>query len=190
LADYADVAEKVQPNTLIFTGSFSYLPNYEAMFWFLHDIYPQVQQQIPDVCLQITGNHGNRPLPTTKNVYLTGYVDDVRPLIARSWASIVPLRTGGGTRLKILEAMALGTPVIATAKGAQGIEAEPGKHLLIADTPQAFAEAIIELLQSPSLCQQLAANAYNLIQEKYDWVKVMPRFLNLVEHIAHPKPLL
>lgn len=113
-ADYAGFDQTPAPNSLIFTGSFSYYPNYEAMNWFLGEVYPLVQAAVPEVNLSITGNHGNRPLPPATNVELTGFVDDVRPLIKSAWAGIVPLHTGGGTRLKILEAMALRTPVIAT----------------------------------------------------------------------------
>jgi glycosyltransferase involved in cell wall biosynthesis len=185
LTSYSDVQETPQPNTLIFTGAFSYSPNYEAMVWFLHKVYPLIQTQVPDVHLTITGNHQNRTLPPASNVTLTGFVDDVRPLIARSWASVVPLHTGGGTRLKILEAMALGTPVVATSKGAEGLDVQTGKHLLIADTPDAFAQEVIRLLKEPELRRQLADNAYQLVREKYNWEVVIPRFLYLVEQTAN-----
>jgi glycosyltransferase involved in cell wall biosynthesis len=115
---------------------------------------------------------------------LTGFVDDVRPLIARSWASIVPLHTGGGTRLKILEAMALRTPVIATSKGAEGLDVQSGKHLLIADTPETFVQQVVRLLRQPQLRENLAEEAYALVREKYDWQVIMPHFLNLIEEIG------
>jgi glycosyltransferase involved in cell wall biosynthesis len=185
VADYDLIHETAQPDTLIFTGSFSYFPNYEAMVWFIGEVYPRIQAQVPDIKLIITGDHGNRSLPPARNVILTGMVDDVRPLISRSWASVVPLHTGGGTRLKILEAMALGTPVIATSKGAEGLQAQEGQHLLIADTPEAFTEHVIRLLREPALRQQLANNAYQLVREKYDWAVITPQFLELVERVAH-----
>jgi sugar transferase (PEP-CTERM/EpsH1 system associated) len=184
LASYSEVRETPQPNSLIFTGSFSYFPNHEAMVWFLREVYPHIQAQVPDVRLSITGDHGGRPLPPASNVTLTGFVDDVLPLIVRSWCSVVPLHTGGGTRLKILEAMALGTPVVATSKGAEGLEFESGKHLLVADKPEAFAQMVIHLLKEPELRQQIVDNAYQLVQEKYDWAVVMPHFLDLVEKAA------
>jgi glycosyltransferase involved in cell wall biosynthesis len=118
-------------------------------------------------------------------VILAGYVENVRSLIARSWVSIAPLFNGGGTRLKILEAMALGTPVVATTKGAEGLDLQSEEHLLIADTPEAFAQQILRLLNGPSLRNRPAENAYPLIREKYDWAIVMPRFLNLVETISN-----
>ena len=182
---YSSIPRDPKPNTLIFTGAFSYHPNYEAMQWFLGEVYPHIQAQVPDVHLLITGKHGNLPLPTMENVTLTGFVDDIRPLIAGAWASIVPLHTGGGTRLKILEAMALGTPVVATSKGAEGLEAEVGTHLLVADTPEDFAQTIIRLFQEPNLRQTLADNAYQLIKEKYDWDVLLPQFLQLVDKITN-----
>jgi polysaccharide biosynthesis protein PslH len=189
VADYSDVHEAPQPNTLIFSGAFSYAPNYEAMVWFLHKVYPLIQTHIPDVRLTITGNHGNRPLPPAHNITLTGFVDDVRPLIAGSSVSLAPLHTGGGTRLKILEAMALGTPVVATSKGAEGLDIEPGEHLLLADTPETFAQAVIRLLQEAKLRQQLVDKAYQLVHEKYDWAVVTPRFLQLIEQVAGIRPM-
>lgn len=184
LADYAGIQETAQPDTLIFTGAFTYHPNFEAMQWFVAKVLPIIQTKKSDVHLSITGNHGSRSLPQTRNVSLTGFVNDIRPIIARSWASIVPIHTGGGTRLKILEAMAQGTPVIATSKGAEGLDVQNGKHLLIADTPESFAQETTRLLDDLDLRQYLASNAYELIQEKYDWSVVMPHFLELVEEIA------
>ena len=185
LADYQDVCETPQPNTLIFTGSFRYFANHDAMVWFLREVYPRIRAQVLTVRLSITGDHANLPLPPVDNVTLTGFVDDVRPLIASTCVSLVPMRLGGGTRLKILEAMALRTPVVATSKGAEGLAVQHDKHLLIADTPEAFAEAVVRLLKEPGLRKRLADNAYQLVREKYDWAVVMPRFLNLVERVAH-----
>ena len=185
LADYDDVRESPHPDSLIFTGSFRYFPNYDAMSWFLHEIYPRIQAQVPGIHLTITGDHANRPLPDADNITLTGFVNDVRPLIASAWGSLVPIRAGGGTRLKILEAMALGTPVVATSKGAEGLDLEHGEHLLIADTPAAFAEMIIRLLSEPGLRERLADKAYQLVRGRYDWATVMPRFLDVVERTAH-----
>jgi glycosyltransferase involved in cell wall biosynthesis len=186
LTDYQDFHKAPQPDTLIFTGSFQYIPNYQGMIWFLSQVYPRIQSQVPDISLTITGKHASRPLPEYKNVILAGYVENVRSLIARSWVSIAPIFTGGGTRLKILEAMALGTPVVATTKGAEGLDLQSEEHLLIADTPEAFAQQILRPLNGPSLRNRLAERAYRLVREKYDWAIVMPRFLNLVEAIANP----
>jgi glycosyltransferase involved in cell wall biosynthesis len=108
-------------------------------------------------------------LPKHPGVHLTGYLEDIRPAIAQSWASVVPLRQGGGSRLKILEAMALGTPVVSTTKGAEGIESICGEDILVADEPEAFADAVLRLLGDPVLRAQLAANGRQLVAARYSW---------------------
>ncbi|WP_420632180.1 glycosyltransferase [Candidatus Leptofilum sp.] len=187
LEDYNQVRVAKRPNSLIFTGSFTYHVNYQAMEWYVGEVNSLVQARIPDVQLSITGDHVNLPLPPANNVTRTGFVDDIRSWIASSCISLVPIFMGGGTRLKILEAMALRTPVVATSKGAEGLDVEHGKHLLLADTPQAFADAVVSLLRDPALYQQIAENGYQLIAEKYDWPSVTPHFLNLVQRTAEAK---
>ncbi len=184
LASYGKPGSELQPNTLIFTGSFNYFPNHEAMVWFTGQVLPRIQSEIPDAQLLVTGDPGGRTLPPAKHVTLTGFVDDVRSLVARSWVSVAPILTGGGTRLKILEAMALGTPVVATAKGAEGLDVQPGKHLLVANSAEEFAQMVLRLLKEPDLRCQLADNAYQLVSTRYDWSVLMPRFLDVVEGIA------
>lgn len=187
LADYEKVQVEKRPNSLIFTGSFTYHVNHEAMVWYLREVNALVQAQIPDVHLSITGDHANLPLPPANNVTLTGFVDDIRSWVASSCLSLAPIFMGGGTRLKILEAMALRTPVVATSKGAEGLDVVHGKHLLLADTPQEFADAVIRLLHDPNLYKTIADNGYQLIAEKYDWPSVTPHFLHLVQRTAQAK---
>jgi glycosyltransferase involved in cell wall biosynthesis len=181
LANYDNVCESPRPGSLIFTGSFHYQANYDAMVWFLEEILPRVQIQVPEVHLTITGDHGNLPLRAGDNIDLTGFVDNVRPMIASAWVSLAPLRIGGGTRLKILEAMALKTPVVATSKGAEGLNVKHDVNILIADTPQEFAEAVVRIIKESSLRQRLVENAYHLVLEKYNWTSVTPRFLDLIQ---------
>lgn len=185
LNDYRGPRASVQPNSLIFTGSFRYFANHEAMVWFLSEVYPRIRAKIPDIRLTITGDHGNLPIPSAPDVTCTGAVEDVRPLIASAAVSLAPMRIGGGTRLKILEAMALGTPVAATSKGAEGLDVQHGQHLFIADEPDAFANGVIRLLTEPDLRRRLTENAYQLVHDKYDWASVMPRFMELVDRVAH-----
>ena len=143
-------------DTLIYSGALSYSANYDAVSWFVQEILPLVRARRPAVRMSVTGDSGGRTLPSTEGLELTGFLSDVRPLIAASWTSLAPLRVGGGTRLKILESMALRTPVVATSKGAEGIEAEPGRHLLVADTATTFSESLIRLLDDPPLRQAIA----------------------------------
>lgn len=184
LAAYQGITAEPEPGSLIYTGSFRYRANYEAMLWFVERVLPLVQAQVPEARLTITGDHAGLPLPPNPGVTLTGYVDDVRPLIARSWASLAPLQTGGGTRLKILESMALCTPVISTAKGAEGLQIDNGRHALIADDPRAFADHTIRLLRDRRLRDQIASRAYQLVRDTYDWQVIMPRFLAVVDQAA------
>jgi len=181
LADYDDVVGAPRQNSLIFTGPFHYYANYDAMVWFLKEVYPIIQAHIPDVCLTITGDHANLPLPPANNVRLTGFVEDVRPLVASSWVSLVPLRVGGGSRLKILEAMALGVPVVSTSKGAEGLDLTDGLHLLLGDTAIAFADRVIRILNDSQARQELVKHARQRVEEIYEWGIVMPRFESLVQ---------
>jgi polysaccharide biosynthesis protein PslH len=184
LSDYQGIAIGPQPNTLIYTGSFRYSANYEAMIWFVSEILPLIQAEIADVKLVITGDHAYLPLPITNGVTLTGFVEDIRPFIAHSAVSIAPIRVGGGTRLKILEAMALRTPVVSTAKGAEGLNVTDDRDILIADSPDEYANAVCRLLREPALRNKLIENAYQLVAEKYNWIVVLPQFLDLIERIA------
>jgi glycosyltransferase involved in cell wall biosynthesis len=169
---------------LIFSGSFRYQANYEAMLWFIRDVFPRVLERVPDAQLIITGDHANLPVPPVSNIALVGHVSDIHTLIASSWVSLAPLLSGGGTRLKILEAMAIGTPIVSTSKGAEGLEVRAGEHLLVADTPSAFADCVVTILRNRELRDQVSIRARQLVKEKYDWDAVMPQFLQLIERIV------
>lgn len=175
---------EVQPHTLIYNGALTYSVNCDAMRYFLAEIYPRIRQQLPGVSLSITGSTRGvdlSGLPLDESIHLTGYVEDIRLPVAASAVCVVPLRQGGGTRLKILEAMALGTPVVATSKGAEGLAVVNGEHLLLADDPTAFAAATLRLLREPALRARLAANARRLVEERYDWSHIGASFVELVD---------
>lgn len=178
------VAAEKKPNALIFTGSLRYAPNREALTWFVEQVYPQVQSAVEGVSLTVTGETGAAPVPAARNLVLTGRVADVRPLVAGASVSIAPILSGGGTRLKVLEAMALGTPVVATPKAVEGLDVHHGEHLLIAPTAAAFAGAIERLLADPAAASAMAARARVLFRERYDSNVVVPEFLRLVEQAA------
>lgn len=178
---------RLRPHHLIFSGSFRYSANYHAMVWFLNEVYPRILEHVPEAQLIITGDHANLPLPQIGNILRTGYVEDIKSLIASCEVSIAPIWSGGGTRLKILEAMAVGTPVVATSKGAEGLLAQSGEHLLIADEPERFARCVIRLLHDKDFSRQIASSAHQLVQDHYDWSKVAPRFLQLVKKATDGK---
>lgn len=169
---------------LVFNGSLTYGANHDAMRFFLSEVYPKIRATSPDVTMVITGSTRGvdlAELALHDSVHLTGFVDDVRIPVAEATVCVVPIREGGGTRLKILEAMALGTPVITTAKGAEGLDVVDGKHLLVADEPEAFAHRTIELLGNAELRRQLATSARCLVEEQYDWQAIGAQFANLIE---------
>jgi len=171
-------------DTVIFTGSLRYGPNYDGMCWFTREVWPRVLRARPGARLLITGDGDDRPLPAADRIERVGLVDDVRPLIATAALAVAPIFTGGGTRLKILEAMAAGTPVVASSKGAEGIEAMDGRHLLLADDPQGFAEHVIAVLGDGELRGRLSQAARQLVAARYDWRTLGPRFEALVASLA------
>jgi glycosyltransferase involved in cell wall biosynthesis len=178
-----------QPGTLVYNGALTYSANYDAMQYFLADIYPLIRDQEPQVSLTITGSAARvdlSGLALDNSVCLSGHVEDVRPLVARAWVCVVPIRQGGGTRLKILEAMALGTPVVSTPKGAEGLGITSGYDVLVAEQPEEFSEAVVRLLRDPSLREELTTKARRTVQQRYDWMAIGRRFARLVEETAQP----
>ena len=176
-----------RPRTLVYPGALTYDANYDAVRYFLESIYPTVVDAVPDALFQVTGGNAGvdlSRLARQRGVLFTGHVADVRPVLAQSWATVVPLRRGGGTRLKILESMALGTPVVSTPKGAEGLEVTDGEDILIADGPKEFAARVVDLLLSPDLRDRLAAGGRRLVSSAYDWNVVGQTFCALVEHVA------
>ena len=173
-----------RPGRLVFNGSLTYSANYDAMRWFLAEVYPRVKAQVPGVTLTITGSTSGVDLANLAlddSVTLTGFVEDVRIPVAEASVAVAPIRQGGGTRLKILEAMALGTPVVATAKGAEGLDVVADEHLLLADDPIAFAAQVVRLLLDPPLQLRLSQQARQLVEQKYDWEEIGRTFVRLIE---------
>jgi polysaccharide biosynthesis protein PslH len=174
-------------NTLIYSGALTYKANFDAIDYFLREIFPLIQTQCPSVKLFITGKLQGVPidqLPRHEGVIFTGYLDDIRPTLAQSSVNIVPLRLGGGTRLKVLESLAIGAPVVATCKGAEGLEVVSQRDLLIADEPAQFAEAVLQLLQDPALRQTLSRNGQKVVRDKYDWQIIGRQFNHFIETVA------
>ncbi len=176
---------------LVFVGSMDWLPNVDGMLYFLGDIYPLIQAVLPDVKLSIVGKNPPETLVRASaalpSVRITGTVDDVRPYVADAAVFIVPLRFGGGTRLKILEAFAMGRPVVSTSLGCEGIEGQNGKHLIIADTPQQFSDAVIRLLSNEGLRNELSSNARRLAEEIYSWDVIGSKLLGYYDSLLAGK---
>lgn len=188
LADYTYLHTVEKKNYLIFTGSFRYRPNYEGIRWFVEKVFPLVVEKIPDIKLVITGDHLNLPLPFNQNVELTGHVDDsveLRMMLACAKLSIVPLLVGGGSRLKILEALAIKTPVVSTTKGAEGLNVIDGENILIADTPISFARCVVRALQDNILFDKLSDNGFTLAREQYSSDSIELLYSNLLNKYAN-----
>ena len=157
---------------IVFTGAMDYPPNIDAAGWFCNEILPALQRSVPHIRLKIVGKnpHPHVLALTQRNgVEVTGTVPDIRSYVSGSLALVVPLRSGGGTRLKILEAMALERPVISTTVGAEGLAATPGTDILIADDAQQFIKHIQLLLSSPESGAAIGKAGRRLVMEKYDW---------------------
>lgn len=144
------------------------------MQFFLTAIFPRIRGRHPKARLSITGEYGKEHrrllgLEADAPVELTGRLPDIRRQIGRSAVCVVPLRVGGGTRVKILQAVALGTPVVATTKGAEGLQVQHGRHLLLADSAAEFSDAVCRLLDDGALREQIILNAQDLVRVHFDW---------------------
>lgn len=178
-----------EPFELVFTGSMDWMPNEDAIVYFIEKIMPRISQWNPQVTLTIVGRNPSARLKsiaeTDNRVKVTGGVDDVRPFIGKASAYIVPMRVGGGTRLKIYEAMAMAKPVISTAVGAEGLPVRDGKDLLIANDPEDFALAVIRALDDCEFAAKLGQQARALVSEKFGWENAARAFMQVCEKIIN-----
>jgi len=165
---------------LVFTGSMDWMPNEDGIMFFADRVMPLLRQRLPGVRLSVVGR---APTPrllaladSHDDITVTGRVPDVRPWLARASAAIVPLRVGGGTRLKIYEAMAMECPVVSTTIGAEGLPLIAGEHLLVADDPEGLAEACSTLLLAPDHAREMAASAARYVRERFGWEGVARAF--------------
>jgi glycosyltransferase involved in cell wall biosynthesis len=168
--------EKEEANALVFTGSMDWLANEDGILYFMREILPRIRQEIPDATLWVVGRRPSKKLiqaaSELRGIEVTGTVEDIRPYIAKASVYIVPLLVGGGTRLKIFEAMAMGRAIVSTSIGAEGLPAVSGKHLLLADQPEEFARQVVELLRDTKRRKELGERARSLVEQNYSWQSV------------------
>ena len=172
------------PGRLVFSGSMDWYPNEDAILHFVAETLPLVRRERPDVTLTVVGRRPSRKLRTAveqAGVIVTGTVDDVRPYLAEAELYVVPLRVGGGTRLKIFEALAAGKAVLSTRIGAEGLDVEDGRHLALADGPEAFSRAVISLLADPGRRRALAEAGRDMVQARFSWARVTKVFDQYLE---------
>jgi sugar transferase (PEP-CTERM/EpsH1 system associated) len=192
--DYFSALERSNPprRSIVFTGLMNYPPNIDAVLWFCDAVFPLVSRQHPEVRFLIVGDKPPsrvRALARRRNVYVTGRVTDVRPFIADCAALVVPLRSGAGTRLKILEALAMRRPVVSTYQGAEGLAVSDGVNILLGDTAEDLAHHLCALLSNPALGDQLGKAGRHLVESTYDWKsclhKLEPFYATLTQQVAN-----
>jgi sugar transferase (PEP-CTERM/EpsH1 system associated) len=179
-----------KPHNLVFTGSMDWLPNEDAIRYFTEQIMPRIKQSVPDVTLTVVGRD---PYPGLlelskhdASVIVTGRVEDVRPYMEEAAVYIVPLRIGGGTRLKIYEAMAMEKPIVSTSIGAEGLPVANGEEIVLADEPETFADAVVRLLKDQNLANEIGQRAAARVRSEFGWEAVADSFAAICERaISH-----
>jgi glycosyltransferase involved in cell wall biosynthesis len=162
-----------EARNVVSVATMFYPPNVEGIYWFATEVFPSIRRAIPAVGFTIVGARPpgqiRRLAAPGSGVVVTGYVPDLEPTLRDSALLVVPLHSGSGMRVKILEAFARGIPIVSTTVGVEGIDATPGEHLLVADDPRDFAAAVVHLLQNPEEATRLARSARVLVEKRYDW---------------------
>jgi len=169
-------------NRVVFLGNMRTFPNSDAVEYFCKEILPLIRKELPKVKFHIIGSEPSkvvRKLASEPEVVVTGYVKDVRPFLRKAAVSVCPMRVGAGIQNKILESMAIGTPVVSTPEGVEGIEVNPGQEILVSNSSSDFAQKVTELIQNRALRRSISLNARRLVEKKYTWEIT----LNQLEHI-------
>jgi len=169
--------------SIIFTGVMNYFPNSDAALYFYHHIFPTVRREVPSTQFIIAGMHPTAPIRdlADQHTVVTGFVPDIRDYLAKAAVCVVPLRMAQGIQNKILEAMAMGIPVVTTSVANRGIQATHGKEILVADDPAEFAAATIALLNDHGLRETIAKNARSFIERYFTWENNLQKLDELIE---------
>lgn len=186
--DHQDEIAEI-PGRLVFTGTFAYYPNVQGVLHFAEHCWPSVRRQEPDATWDIVGRDPPpevRRLSESPGVTVTGTVPAVPPYLAAAAVAVVPLLTGGGTRLKILDALAMRKAVVSTSLGCEGLAIEPGKQIVVADTPDAFANAVVALLRDPARRAALGAAGRALVESHYSWDHCAAALLAALDELNTP----
>lgn len=194
----ADSGSSTQPlpaNAIVFSGSMDFRPNVDAVRWLCDEIFPGIRAHVPDAQLFVVGrrpSEGVRMLAQRPGVTVTGEVEDVRPYFFGSAVCLVPMRIGGGVRLKVLEGMSMERATVSTPMGCDGLDVVDGKHVRLAERAPEFARAVVDLLRNPEERRRLGQRGRQLAVEKYDWRVIAPRlgaiYRELAEEMAFEPP--
>lgn len=184
LATFQRASGECIPDRIVFTGAMNYYPNIDAVLAFANQCWPRIREQIPTATWAIVGREPSaevRKLGELPGVLVTGGVADVRPYLESAAVALAPLQVGGGTRLKILEAFAMGKAVVSSSIGCEGLEVVSGEHLLVEDQPEAFARAVVQLLRDEDMRNRLGHAGRALVEEKYSWESCGHQLLRALE---------
>ena len=174
------------PAHLIYIGSMDWYPNEDAVAFFAAEVLPGIQDKVPDVQFSIVGGNPStrvQKLAAREGVIVTGRVPEIKPYFAEATVFVVPLRIGSGTRLKILEALAMGKAIVSTSVGAEGLDLKDGEEIFIADEPTTFADAVTRLLTDASLRRRVGENGRARVEQDYDWRSIGEKLHNLYESL-------
>lgn len=172
------IKRKADSRNIVTLGTLHYPPNADGIRWFFNEVFPLIRERVPDATLTIIGKNPPQDFIELAErnpglIKVTGYVDDLRPYLKESALMVVPVRAGGGMRVRILEAFAYAMPVVTTTVGLEGIHGTPDHDVIVADTPVDFANRTVELLQNASLQEKLSTNGRELATSQYDWQAVL-----------------
>jgi len=184
---FTPVPAAERPAHLVFSGSMDWHPNEDAVIHFADSILPRIRAEVPEATFTVVGRNPTsrvRDMAERAGITVTGTVDDVRPFIAEGAVYVVPLRAGGGTRLKIFEALAMARPVVSTTVGAEGLGIGPGRHYVAADEPAAFADAVVSLLRDPARRHVIGDAGRRLVETCYGWPTIARAFEQQCEEVV------
>ena len=175
-----------RPYSMIFTGAMGYSANIRAVLFFAHSIFPAIKKEYPDATFKTVGRDPSeevRRLSRTDGIEVTGFVEDVRPHVLEASVFVVPLQVGGGTRIKVLEAMAMGKAIVSTSIGAEGVDAKPESEILLADDCNDFARSVSRLFEDERLREEISRAARAKAVEKYDWRIIGANLRHILEEL-------
>jgi polysaccharide biosynthesis protein PslH len=187
-----------RPSSIVFTGSMDWMPNEDGMEHFVAEILPRIEQAVPEVTVTIVGRNPTARVKALAegrpSITVTGTVPDVRPFLESAAVVVVPLRIGGGTRIKIYEAMGMERAVVSTTIGAEGLDVTDGEHIVLADDPKAFADAVIALLRAPDRAARIGQAAAAHVRAHFGWASVAEQFAErcsaAASHSARPSSVM
>jgi glycosyltransferase involved in cell wall biosynthesis len=188
LREFPFVRDGREPRVVVCSGNMGYFPNRDGVTWFARSILPLIRRALPDTRFLVVGARPARAIRrlarADPRLTVSGFVERVHPHLAQAGLAVAPIRTGSGQQLKVLEALASGTPVVATSLAVSGLDASHDEHLLVADAPESFAHHAVRLLTDPGLAHRLALNGRRLVEERYTWERSVAELENVYRAAA------